>query len=313
MHALFVDFSAAFDTIDRELLWNVMQRMGVSSGLINRIKEIYKNTISIVRTGLRESKEFRTTRGLRQGCPLSPILFALYIADLDVILEKGQAGGVIIGNRKIMSLAYADDLVILAQKGEEMLEILKRLEIYANKRKLCLNTEKSKMMTFKKGRRRKNEPTWTWMGEPIEEVNEFKYLGFRFYKNNKKDKHVEEIARRGLIAIKQVWGLGERIFGEKFKSRLMLFDSLIQSFILYAAEVWGWSGHAKLEAIQIKYIKWILRLENVTPGYLVLEETKRKRISVETGKRALKFETEIRAGKRNKILTEIMKELDERN
>ena len=113
-----------------------------------------------------------------------------------------------------------------------------------------------------------------------------------------------------MIAIKQVWSLGERVFGEEFKSRMFLFDSLIKSFILYAAEVWGWSTLPKLESIQTRYLKWILRLEYATPGYLVMEETKRKKLSIESGKRAILFEVKIRKGQKNKILYEIVKEID---
>ena len=92
----------------------------------------------------------------------------------------------------------------------------------------------------------------------------------------------------------------------------MLFETLIKSFILYAAEVWGWNSFANLEAIQTRYLKWILKLEYATPNYITLEETKRKQLAIETGRRAMKFELEIRKGiKKNKILTEIIKEIDQ--
>ena len=164
---------------------------------------------------------------------------------------------------------------------------MERLERYVSKRKLTLNIDKSKVMCFKKGRRKKEKEKWTWMGKEIEEVDEFKYLGFTFYKNNSKNIHIEKIVKRGVLAIKQVWGLGERTFGEDWKGRIMLFDTLVKSFLLYASEMWGWSSFPKLEAVQNRYIKWILKLEYATPNYIVLEETKRKLLSVDTGQRAI--------------------------
>lgn len=53
--------------------------------------------------------------GLRQGCPLSPILFTLLIADVEEEMKKSQIGGVRIGDEKIWTLAYADNLVIMAK------------------------------------------------------------------------------------------------------------------------------------------------------------------------------------------------------
>lgn len=65
-------------------------------------------------------ENFWTARRVRQGCPLSPILFNLLIADLEE-MERVKWGGVKIGRRRAFSLAYADDIVLLAEEegGDE--------------------------------------------------------------------------------------------------------------------------------------------------------------------------------------------------
>ena len=118
--AFFADFSAAFDTIDRDILWKVLLRNGVSDGNVSRCQEIYSETINKVGYGRNRSEQFWTSKGVRQGCPLSPILFAAYIAELDRKLSRAQAGGVVIGNKKVHTLAYADDLVLLAEDDGQM-------------------------------------------------------------------------------------------------------------------------------------------------------------------------------------------------
>ncbi|XP_063924722.1 uncharacterized protein LOC135138675 [Zophobas morio] len=80
VYALFVDLRAAFDTVDRECLWECMERRGLSEKLIAAAGKIYRETVTSVRVGGVESEMFRTTKGLRQGCPLSPSLFACYIS-----------------------------------------------------------------------------------------------------------------------------------------------------------------------------------------------------------------------------------------
>lgn len=122
LYTLFIDLKAAFDTINREQLWKIMERLKISRYLINCIKEIYRVTPLTVGT-----TTFFTSKGLKQGCPLSPILFALYIYDLDDVLRSAQSGGSVIGRRKVFSLVYADDVAVLAEDERDMKEMLNTL------------------------------------------------------------------------------------------------------------------------------------------------------------------------------------------
>ena len=97
---LFLDMKAAFDSVDREVLVRAMRERGVRVGLVERCEEVLKETVSRVRVGEEEGKDFCTARGVRQGCPLSPSLFTLLLADLDEELEKGGWGGVKVGGKK---------------------------------------------------------------------------------------------------------------------------------------------------------------------------------------------------------------------
>ncbi|XP_015596671.1 SH3 domain-binding glutamic acid-rich protein-like [Cephus cinctus] len=92
--------------MDRGKLWKAMRKRGIKEGLIERARETYKETRCRVRVGQEESEEFWTTKGVRQGCPLSPTLFNIYMADLGEEMSKG-VGGVKIENRRIMTLKYA--------------------------------------------------------------------------------------------------------------------------------------------------------------------------------------------------------------
>jgi len=64
-------------------------------------------------------------------------------------LRRDELGGIRLGEKKLKVLGYADDLVILAEE-EEGMKLLRRLEKYLEKG-LILNTEKTKVMRFRKG------------------------------------------------------------------------------------------------------------------------------------------------------------------
>jgi predicted nucleotidyltransferase len=67
------------------------------------------------------------------------------VADMDEMLKKAQAGESVVGRKKVWSLAFADDLVIVAKSEREMKEMMKSLGEYARKKKLEVNVEKMKM------------------------------------------------------------------------------------------------------------------------------------------------------------------------
>lgn len=69
-------------------------------------------------------------------------------------MGKIKWGGVRVEGRKIYTLAYADDVVLLAEDEDGMKSMMVRLEGYLEKKRLELNTEKTKIVRFKKGGRR---------------------------------------------------------------------------------------------------------------------------------------------------------------
>jgi len=104
------------------------------------------------------------------------LLFTLVITDVAEKMKKGdKVDGVLIRKNRIWTLAYADDLVLLAKNEESTKERMKRLERYLRNKNLQLNAEKSKMLCFRKGGQRR-KVKWMWKGKRIEEVSEFKYL-----------------------------------------------------------------------------------------------------------------------------------------
>jgi len=180
-----------------------MRRKGCNEELVRRAERIYEETIVKIRTEQGLTRSFRTTKGVRQGCVMSPLLFNLYTAELEERLERRGIGGIGIGKNRIWSLAYADDLVLIAKNREAMIDMMASLRVFLKDRKMELNADKSKMLVFNRKDREKKEK-WKWNEKIIEEVQDFKYLGFVLNSNGNYKEHIKELARKGRLAARKV-------------------------------------------------------------------------------------------------------------
>ena len=84
------------------------------------------------------------------GMPINPLLFNIMLTDIEEEMGKVKRGGVKLRRHRIYSLAYADDMVLVAEEEEEMRGMIERLEKYLKRKKLELNTEKTKIIRFRK-------------------------------------------------------------------------------------------------------------------------------------------------------------------
>jgi len=168
--------------VDRGVMVEAMRERGVREGLIERVEEIVRETRSRVRVGTEIGESFWTARGVRQECPLSPLLFNIVLADLEEEMGRVKWRGVKLGERRIYTLAYADDVVLMAEKEEEMRSMMQRLEGYLERKKLELNPNKTKIMRCRKGGGRIKNSDWRCKGKVIEEVKRFQYLGYTLQK-----------------------------------------------------------------------------------------------------------------------------------
>ena len=157
LYAFFVDFKAAFDTIQINAIIYKLRNMGLSTKMVNMINNLYINNSATVWDGKNTSRWFKVNTGLRQGCVLSPLMFALFMEDLNDSLPNG----IKIDNVSLKALMYADDIVLLADTAEALQNMIDKLEEYCKTWGLAVNTDKSKIMIFKKwSRKLKNNEKW---------------------------------------------------------------------------------------------------------------------------------------------------------
>ena len=112
----FIDYAKAFDCVDHNKLWKILQEMGIPDHLICLLRNLYAGQEATVRTGHGTTDWFQIGKGVRQGCISSPCLFNFYAEYImrNAGLDEAQAG-IKIAWRNINNLRYADDTTLRAE------------------------------------------------------------------------------------------------------------------------------------------------------------------------------------------------------
>ena len=120
--------SKAFDCVDHNKLWKILQEMGIPDHQTCLLRNLYAGQEATVRTGHGTRDWFQMGKGVRQGCMLSPCLLNFYAEYImrNTGLEKPQAG-IKIARRNINNLRYADDTTLMAESEEELKSFLMKV------------------------------------------------------------------------------------------------------------------------------------------------------------------------------------------
>lgn len=132
LYICFVDFTSAFDSVGRDLLFYKLLRIGVKGRLFAALHAIYKEVRAVVR-GSGSSSIFVESCGVRQGCLLSPDLFSAFINDLAEELGLGRQDALILGIVAVFLLLYADDALLLHQQLDGLQSLISRMAAYCYK------------------------------------------------------------------------------------------------------------------------------------------------------------------------------------
>jgi exonuclease III len=173
---LSIDFKDAFDKISHTYLFKILQEYGISDRFCSRLKKIYANATSTLTLNGHRSPTIQIESGVRQGCPLSMLLFALCINPLLTTLDKNLQGVYIRNKRiKMTAIAYADDVTIFVTKQEEIVTIEETLRDYMLATGAQININKSKALAI--GSWNKNIPMMN-----ISYKDDITILGIQFMK-----------------------------------------------------------------------------------------------------------------------------------
>ena len=123
---IFLDQEKAFDRVNHVFLYKTIRAFGIGPVFIRWLRQIYSNATTRVRVNGYLSANILLRRGVRQGCPLSPILYVLIIEILALQFRKNpDIVGFTVGGEKIVSMHYADDAIIIILQNKCFKEVIK--------------------------------------------------------------------------------------------------------------------------------------------------------------------------------------------
>lgn len=151
---LFLDLEKAFDKVNREFLYKALEKFNFGEKFIGYIKSLYADAESCIMNLNWQSVYFPLMRGVRQGCPVSALLFLVVVEFLAIDLNKsidvkginlpGKANEVV----EVKISQFADDTTIFVADEQSLVNVMEKVESFCKVAGPSLNISKSKGFSF---------------------------------------------------------------------------------------------------------------------------------------------------------------------
>ncbi len=310
LYGCFVDFSKAFDLVPREILISKLISAGINGNMLEIIKTIYAEDQACVKIGDKHSDLFRTNMGVRQGCVLSPLLFNIFLSDIQSKFDSCGSNPSLV-NEEISSLLWADDILLLSTSEKGLQDKLNVLQSYCADNKLKVNTDKTKIMIFNKSGRSLDSTKFYYNKTTLDHVRVYKYLGFCVTPSGEIKTGLEDLRIRALKALAKI----RKSLGSHFHSNILntihLFNYMVRPILLYCSDFWGCLKQPKnnpITKLHLSFCKQLLGVRKQTNTSCVLLELGSIPILLHAIKATIKNWERIRKHDCSKLLTKAYSE-----
>jgi len=185
LHNIFVDYSQAFDSVNRNKIIECLTKYEVPKKQIKPIGLTFINTTAKVKIGNQLTNEFRIVSGVKQGDPLSATLFIIVI---DNVLKQLDLKGNISTHLKQCS-AYADDILITTRTMQSLVDTFQKLKEISVQVGLNIYEHKTKYLRCTKKQHKTDGIDI--IQTHLEQVKSFKYLGSIVNGNNSIEEEIK--------------------------------------------------------------------------------------------------------------------------
>jgi hypothetical protein len=292
-------WSKAYDTVPRDLLWYRLQHLGMHGRMLLALQGMYSHVEMCVKVGHAVSDFFPCYRGVRQGCPLSPNLFGLFIDTFQQYVDELQPGSgplLPLGIR-VPCLIYADDIVLLGESAEELQQLIDVMQRFCRDWHLTVNMDKSKIVVF----RQRNTPVasiWTYGGQRVPVADEYRYLGLHFHATKRLRYMQQQLAvqaRKAMIAM-FTRAADMKLRRDQPALFFRLFDTLVTSVASHACPIWcthmtssDEASANPLEHVHTGFMRHFWGLRGYVSPWILYEEHDRLPLLVRWWKQTLQF------------------------
>ena len=251
---LYLDFKKAFDKVPHKRLMNKVRSLGITDEVGDWIEDWLRNRKQRVIINGASSDWRNVTSGVPQGSVLGPLLFIIYINDLDLNLTS-----------KISKFADDTKMGINAENDSEIRNLqrdLEKLGDWSQKWLMPFNVEKCKVMHI--GYRNTNAE-YKLLGKKIESCNQEKDLGVTISKDLQFSKHCIDVEKK---AQKLLGYIKRQFITRKKETILTLYNALVRPHLEYAVQFWSpylRKDIERLESVQARATKLIPSIRHL--GY----------------------------------------------
>ena len=259
LYITFIDFTKAFDTVNRQLLFSILEKIGCPPKLINLIKHLYTNVKARLIVDGELSKFFDYNSGVKQGCKLAPTLFGIYAAVLlliafkDIkhrhsILIRFRTNGKFFDLKRLKAKSkvmrefireaqYADDIAVMSDSSSGLQELLDAYNAASKRFDLRINAGKTEVLCM--------GPEIVFFVDEtlLNNVDRFKYLGSFVSKDCKMK--VELTSR--IQATSSAFGrLRHRVFDNHdltIPTKVAVYKQCLLPILLYGSKTWTLYSH----------------------------------------------------------------------
>ena len=264
---------------------------------------MYAKTEYSVKLKNGHSPNIQSNLGLKQGCPLSPMLFNLYIDSIKDIFDQ-TCSPIDFQNEKLSHFLYADDLVLISESRVGLQNCLDKVYEFSKKMDLTISVKKSKTMVFNQTGRIVDNP-FNINNEVLEQVQSFCYLGFEVKCSGTVKHAMNVLCDKANKALRPLLCAIAR-FKIPMKTAIRLFHSYISPILLYNAENWAIfsdkaitkfnnesifndTARSKIDVVHRKLLKFVIGVSKSSPNLTIYGDTGEVPLSLKSYRLALNF------------------------
>ncbi len=231
----FIDLQKAFDNVLHSCLFYKLKSLGINSYFYRIIENMYSSVKLCVKSGSSYTDEFPTNIGIKQGDNLSPNPFNIYVNDIPKMFTA-ECMPVMLDQCQLSCLMYADDIVLLSDTAAGLQSAIDRMQNYVTKIGLTVNTKKTKVLVFQKGRQAKYQ-TFHAGDTILETVRTYQYLGVVFAASGSWEAAKLSLYNKSLKAFYKL----RKMLGQHPDPAvtLHLFDHTVKAILTYSSEIWS--------------------------------------------------------------------------